>query len=96
MSCVPGRHDWLHIPRALAQPAGSVLAVPRSLPKAQSGEMLILSVGSTVPQAYCITCRNNHGPREAESHMRMTDPEEQTREIRSLLVLWFISSFATL
>jgi hypothetical protein len=40
--------------------------------------MLTLSEGSTMPQAYCITCRDYHRPQEAESHTRMADPEEQT------------------
>jgi hypothetical protein len=35
VSCIPGRrdHNWLHIPRAAAQPAESIPAVVRSLPK---------------------------------------------------------------
>jgi hypothetical protein len=54
-SHVPGRHDrdWLHVPRAPAQPAESVPAVPRCLPKTQSGGVPILSEGSMLPQAYC-------------------------------------------
>lgn len=57
MSRIPGQceRDWLHIPRASAQPVKNVPVVPRSLPKVQSGEVPILSNGSMVPWAYGIT-----------------------------------------
>jgi hypothetical protein len=76
MSRVPRRrdHEWLYVPRAPAQPMKSVPAVPRSPPKAQSGE---------VPtRAYCIDRGNTHQSREAVSRAGMADPEEYARNYK--------------
>jgi hypothetical protein len=52
-SCLVCLDNVIVIPRAPAQPAESVPAVPRSQPNAQSGEVPTLSEGSTVPSAHC-------------------------------------------
>jgi hypothetical protein len=65
--------DWPHVPIAPAQPGESVLMVPRSPPKAQFGEVPILSEENTVSGAYCVTQWDNHRPQEAENHKGMGD-----------------------
>jgi hypothetical protein len=77
-SRLPGRRDcdWLHVPRALTQPVESVPVVPWSLPKAQSREVVPPLERRTVPRAYYVTWKNNHQPREPESHTGMAETEE--------------------
>lgn len=81
MSGVPGRRgrDWSHVPRATAQPAESVQAVPKSPPKTQSGEMPTLTKGSIVPRAYCVT-----RPEEAESRTSLNRIVSQLNSVYSL------------
>jgi hypothetical protein len=65
-----------HVPIAPAQPGESVLAVPRSPPKAQFRGVPTLSEESTVPGAYCVTQGDNHRPQEAENRKGMGNPKE--------------------
>jgi hypothetical protein len=84
---VPGRdHDWPHVPRASAQPVERVPLVLRSPPKAQSGEVPTLSEGSTIPQAYCVPCGDNHWPKNLKVVGECTTPKNK-HKTRSFLGL---------
>jgi hypothetical protein len=78
MSRLPGRldRDWVYVPRTPGEPAENVPGFPRSPPRAQSREVSTLAERGTIPSAYCVTWRDNHRPREAESRAEIADPEE--------------------
>jgi hypothetical protein len=78
MSCVFGHRnlDWPHVPRAPAQLAEDIRAVPRSPSRAKSGEVSSLAEGSTLPLGILCLLREYLPTPKIQSRARIANSEE--------------------